>query len=238
MVDLHFHLLPGVDDGPPTLAEAVAMARAAWADGCEVVVATPHQRHPRWPNLDVEELTRLLEQVRDAVGDQPRLHLGAEIREGVGVLEDLEHGRLLGLGGGASVLIEFNRLDSSCDLEDLVHELVLLGRPPLLAHVERIPWLAADLPRLGGLAQLGAATQLTSSSLFGAFGRGAQIAAWRLLDAGLVDVLASDAHRLEWRPPGIAAARQLIDQRYGLEIGRLLTVTNPTAILAGERLVR
>lgn len=238
MIDLHFHLVPEVDDGPETVDEAVAMARAAHQDGCRVLVATPHQRHMRWPNFDHETLRAGLERVRAALGPEPAITLGAEIRDGYGLLDDLERGRLLGLGEGASLLLEVDRRLPNHDLGEVVHELVILGHPPLLAHVERIPWLAADLELIAELVSLGASTQVTAGSLLGEFGKAAEHHAWRLLDAGLVDVLASDAHRLAWRRPGLSAARARIEKRYGAEVGALLTEVNPAAILAGHRLAR
>jgi protein-tyrosine phosphatase len=238
MIDLHFHLVPEVDDGPETLEEAVAMARAAHQDGCTVVVATPHQRHMRWSNFDHDALRAGLERVRDALGPQPEITLGAEIRDGYGLLDDLERGLLLGLGEGSSLLLEVDRRLPNHDLGEVVHELVIQGYPPLLAHVERIPWLAADLELIGELVSLGASTQVTAGSLLGEFGKAAEHHAWRLLDAGLVDVLASDAHRLAWRRPGLSVARARIERRYGAEVGALLTEVNPAAILAGNRLAR
>ncbi len=238
MIDLHFHLLPEVDDGPETVDEAVAMARAAHQDGCRVLVATPHQRHMRWPNFDHEALRTGLERVREALGPEPEITLGAEIRDGYGLLDDLDRGLLLGLGEGASLLLEVDRRLPNHDLGEVIHELVIQGHPPLLAHVERIPWLAADLELIGELVSLGASTQVTAGSLLGEFGKAAEHHAWRLLDAGLVDVLASDAHRLAWRRPGLSAARARIEKRYGAEVGALLTEVNPAAILAGNRLAR
>lgn len=238
MVDCHLHLLPGVDDGPETLEEAVAMARAAARDGCSALIVTPHQRHTRWLNLDLADLAERLERLRAAVGPTPSLHLGAEVRDGEGLLADVEAGRLLGLAGGRYLLLEVDRRSEIGVLEDLVNELVLLGRIPLLAHIERIPWLARDPDRVAELVALGATTQITTTSMLGGFGRGPEVASWELLAAGLVDVLASDGHGIARRPPGLRVARTRLERSYGVEVGRLLTETNPRSILAGEPLER
>ncbi|HUP43344.1 MAG TPA: CpsB/CapC family capsule biosynthesis tyrosine phosphatase [Thermoanaerobaculia bacterium] len=234
MIDLHAHLLPGIDDGPSSLEEAVAMCRAAAEDGCAVVVATPHQRHALWWNGDAERLEELRAAVAAELGDAPRLLLGAEVRAGEGLLEALERwprSEVTTLAGSRYLLLELSRVHPDPDPGGLVHELVVAGWRPVLAHPEEIQWLADDLPAIARLVALGATLQITGASLLGAYGRRIQEQARALLDHGLAHFVASDAHDLSGRPPGLAAAAREIARRWGPEVSELLTVTNPQAVL-------
>jgi protein-tyrosine phosphatase len=234
MIDIHAHLLPGIDDGPSSLAEAAAMCRAAAEDGCTVLVATPHQRHAIWWNGDERALEALRSSVAAELGGSPRLLLGAEVRAGEGLVEALEagpRGEVTPLAGSRYLLLEFSRVHPDPDPLGLVHELVVAGWWPVLAHPEEIQWLADDLPTIGRLVALGACLQVTGASLTGGYGRRIQDRARKLLDRGLVHFLASDAHDLAERPPGLAAAAREVERRWGREVAELLTLINPQALL-------
>lgn len=234
MIDIHAHLLPGIDDGPGSLEEAVAMCRAAAADGCTALVATPHQRHGLWWNGDPERLEELRASVAAELGGAVRLLLGAEVRIGEGLVEALErwpHGGATSLAGSRYLLVEFSRSQPDPDPAGLVHELVVAGWRPVLAHPEEIEWLADDLPAIEHLVSLGATLQVTGASLTGGYGRRMLERAQTLLDRGLVHFLASDAHDLAVRPPGLAAAAREVARRWGEAVAELLTVVNPQAVL-------
>jgi protein-tyrosine phosphatase len=234
MIDLHLHLLPGIDDGPSSVDEAAAMCRAAAADGCTAVVATPHQRHGVWWNTDHAALERLRASLQAEVGPALDVHLGAEVRVGEGLLGAIEHGPGHGvttLAGSRYVLIEFSRSQPDPDPAGLVHELVVTGWRPVLAHPEEIEWLARDLAAIERLVALGAALQVTGASLLGGYGRRIEERVRLFLDAGLVHFVASDAHDLHQRPPGLAAAAREIACHWGEDVATLLTVTNPRAVL-------
>jgi protein-tyrosine phosphatase len=234
MIDIHAHLLPGIDDGPSSLREAAAMCRAAAADGCTDLVATPHQRHALWWNVDPAGLEALRGSVAAEVGGEIRLHLGAEVRIGEGLVESLDRwprGGATSLAGSRYLLLEFSRSQPEPDPASLVHELVVAGWRPILAHPEEIEWLADDVPAIERLVSLGATLQITGASVTGAYGRRMLERAHTLLDHGLVHFLASDAHDLSMRPPGLAAAAREVARRWGEEVAELLTVTNPQAVL-------
>ena len=145
MIDIHCHILPGIDDGAENLAESVAMGRMAREDGCEVIFATPHQRHPYWWNDDGDVLAALRDEVSAGLGGAPRILAGAEVRVDSEVLDDLEAGRVTPLGASRYLLVEFARSGIGPDPEDIVHEMVVAGWRPILAHPELLPWIADDL---------------------------------------------------------------------------------------------
>ena len=239
MIDLHVHLLPGVDDGPASLADAVRMCRLAAEDGCSTLVATPHQRHDRWWNGDPGELERLRARLQDALGGEPRVLLGAEVRVGEDLLDALDLGRAGGvvpLAGSRYLLLEFSRVVPDPDPAGLVHELTVAGWRPILAHVEEIRWLAGDLELIRELVARGATLQVTGSNLQGHRGGRVQSRARRLMDAGLVHFLASDGHHPESRPPGLAPERAEVARRWGEAVAELLTEINPGAVIEDREL--
>lgn len=242
MIDLHCHILPGIDDGPGTLEQAVAMCRMAAAAGCEALVATPHQRKSDWWNCDREPLAALRRQLQEAVGPTPRILGGGEIRvdprllaEILALREEDTHGPLP-LAGSRYLLLEFGPEAGLPEAADLVHELSVAGWRPVLAHPELIRWMAADPSGVAHLVSLGALAQVTAMSLTGDFGRRAQADAGRLVEMGLVHFVASDAHDLERRPPGLARAWDAIAERWGEEAAGELLVDNPRAVVAGQPL--
>ena len=239
MIDLHSHVLPGIDDGADDLATAVAMCRLAAADGCSAIVATPHQRTTHWDNSDLARLESLRRAVADEVGEEIEVHLGGEVRVDSGFLAELggaepggaaEHGPAA-LAGSRYLLLELDRHHLRIDPADLVHELVVAGWFPIFAHPEFIPALARDLDLVADLAAEGALFQLTAMSLTGDFGRAPRQVCHDLLDRGLAHFVASDAHGVDHRPPGLSRARRVLAARWGEETADRLTRDNPRAVI-------
>lgn len=239
MIDLHAHLLPGVDDGAATLAEAAELCRLAAADGTTLLVATPHRRRDEWPDLPAGELRARLAAVERAAGGSPRLALGAELRVDSDLVRDLARraaGDALTLAGSRALLLEFEPRGIGPEPEGLVVELAARGFRPVVAHPELTRCLADDPDLLARLVERGALLQVTAASVTGDAGRAARARAVELLDRGLVALVASDAHRPSWRPTGLAAARREIARRWGEPRARALTETNPAALLADRPL--
>ena len=238
MIDTHSHVLPGIDDGPATMAEAVAMCFTAAADGVEAVIATPHQRHPMWPNRDGAAIVALCEALQREVGDRPRILPGAEIRVDSELLADVDGlpaSGLLPLAGSRYLLLEFPSIGGP-DPRLLLHELLVAGWWPILAHAERVPRWVEDPESLAALAKLGALVQITGGSLLGSFGRRARVCCAWLLDRDLVHLVGSDAHDTDERPPGLTRAHEAITRGWGAAMADRLTRINPADILANRRL--
>jgi protein-tyrosine phosphatase len=239
MVDLHAHLLPGVDDGAATLEEMIRMCRLAMADGITAAIATPHQLHELWPNADRVDLEARFEALCGAAPDGLDLALGAEIRVGselLGEVDALPGGNLLPLAGSRYLLLELPSLRVGPEPRAIVHELAVAGWRPVLAHPERIRWLAEDPGTLAGLVERGALLQLTAMSVTGEFGRRAQACCSFLLDEDLVHFVASDAHGPVARPPVLSGAFRVIADGWGEARARRLTDDNPRAVLADRPL--
>jgi protein-tyrosine phosphatase len=239
MIDLHCHVIPGVDDGAEDLSESVAMCRLAARDGCTALFATPHQRHPSWWNGDRPELERRLTTLRERVGSLLEIHAGGEIRVDSDLLAEIERipgGQLFPLGRSRYLLIELDRSGLGPDPVPLVHELVVAGWRPILAHPEHFPWLMTEPELLDRLAEAGALFQFTAMSLLGRFGQRPERWSRQLIDSGLAHFVASDAHDRIRRPPGLSEACATIRAGWGDQVARALTVDNPSAVVENRPL--
>jgi protein-tyrosine phosphatase len=235
-VDLHFHLLPGVDDGPTDLAETIELARAAVADGSRIVVATPHVRPEHV--TDVLGLREVVREVRAGLSPQRvplEVVLGGELgHEMVGRLRQEELEAIAqGPPGARWLLVEMPFEGVGDDFHAATAELRDRGFGVLVAHPER----SADalLDRAAGLRRelaAGSLAQITALSLTGAHGPDAERAGYDLIRAGLVAVVASDAHGPS-RPPSLSAARRaLADRGMPSRLARTLTISGPHGLLA------
>ncbi|HXA20499.1 MAG TPA: CpsB/CapC family capsule biosynthesis tyrosine phosphatase [Thermoanaerobaculia bacterium] len=236
MIDIHFHCLPGIDDGPSTWEEAVELCRAAEAEGTETIVATPHVMRDPWINEDRAERDRLLVRLNDLLGGKPAVVPGCEMFFSSDVIELWEHGNagpLVGLNRGTALLLEFPTYSVAPQAEWILHELSVMGVQAVIAHPERNAELARNPKRLASLVAKGAMTQITAASLLGDFGRGPLAAAEDFFARGLVHIVASDAHSIAERPPRLAAARRWAEQRWGTAATLEIFATNPKAVTHG-----
>ncbi|MCB2191972.1 MAG: hypothetical protein KQI62_10435 [Deltaproteobacteria bacterium] len=236
MLDLHSHVLPGVDDGAPDLEQALDMCRLALDDGVKLMAATPHWYPARDP-LPVEELDRGVQWLRgklEAAGLPLKLVPGAEVALDPDLPRLAKEKALPTINGGPYLLLECPPSTSPRLLPDLVYNLRLAGLRPILAHAERT-WAGMDAWEwLGGLVEQGCLVQVTAASLIGKLGSSPKKTAEVLLGLGLVHLLASDAHSPSWRPPGLAQAAQVAEHLCGPGAAEVLTRQTPQAVLAGE----
>lgn len=237
MIDLHSHVLPGVDDGAADIDEALAICRMAVKDGVTDLVATPHLRHASYWNDDAHGLEATFLALRETVEHEEmglNLHLGGEIAVSDSSVEELLRpggSRLFSMAGGKWVLLEFDFQGYGPDPVETVWEVAVKGFRPIVAHPERLRWMASDFGLLAALARHGATFQLTAMSLTGEFGRIARDAAHQLADRGFVHFVSSDAHDPRLRRPGLSAARDVVAKSWGQDAARRLFVDHPRAVL-------
>ena len=230
MIDLHAHVLPGIDDGPPTLEASLALARAAVASGTRVMVATPHidERYGR-AATELDQLVANLQAEFDHAGIALQLRAGAEIAGArVADLDDSTL-RRVALGGGGWILLEtpFERAE---DIEGAMRDLQSRGLGVVLAHVERSGPLRRDPTRVRRMVEAGALVSITADSLRGRFGSTARRFAGLLLREGLVHNVASDAHDAAQRPPDLRPGLRAVG---GRALADYFTVEVPRAVLEG-----
>lgn len=232
MVDTHLHILPGIDDGPATMAEAMLLADALVADGVTIAVATPHvsDRYPNTPAEIVGALGATQTALREA-GHALRLTGGAELAlERMPALGDGELAELSIGGHDRHVLLECPRSSWPLDFELHTTRLRQLGLTPVIAHPERCAAVQADHAPLLRLVDAGALVQITASSLCGHAGRGARRCARELIDAKAAQIVASDAHGATHRPPRLTAAAAALGNE---PLAEWLTEQVPAALADG-----
>jgi len=233
VIDLHSHILPGLDDGSRSVEEARALARRAAEDGVTAIAATPHVRgdYPTRPSEMESGVLRLREDFLEQGIGVEVLHGGELDLVMLGSLDDDALRRFSLARSERYLLLEFPYTGWPSGLEETVYGLGLRGFVSVIAHPERNREVQADPGRLAEAVRMGSLVQLTAASVDGRIGRSSQKAAERLLADGLAHVLASDAHTPEIREAGLGAAAEAVgDDR----LAAYLTTEAPAAIVAGE----
>lgn len=233
LIDLHFHALPNVDDGPPSLEDALDLCAAAAADGTAVVVATPHINF-EYPDVDANTVQTVVKELRAALeqaGIAIELCTGAEVALVRAVELSDEELRRLTLGGGRTVLLELPWRTTGAGMAAAVARVAGRGFGVLLAHPERTPLLRDDHDLVRALVEGGAWCCLNAASLTDRAGRQTRNAARRLLAAGLIHAIASDAHDTVGRRPEVRSRLRAV----GLSPAQIayFTEEGPRALLDG-----
>ena len=233
MIDLHCHLLPGIDDGAPDLETALAMARIAVADGITVTACTPHIYPGLYENnaVGIRKAIATLQMMLDRQGIALRLVDGADAHVVPELVDGLKAGRIPTLAGSRYFLFEPAHHVATPRLEETAFNAMAAGFIPVLTHPERLTWIESHYAMFQRLAKAGAWMQLTAGAVTGRFGRKPQYWAEKMLDEGIVAIIATDAHRADRRPPLLAEARDAAAKRLGAAEATHLVCTRPQGIL-------
>lgn len=217
MIDIHTHILPGLDDGAQNWEDTLNMARAAVAEGISTLIATPHHANGRYDNRahDITEHVCRVNERLIAAGVPVSIRPGQEIRVHNDLLEAWYRGELLPLGDSKYVLIEMPSSRIPKEMDELIHEFHVMNLKPIIAHPERNAEIAKHPERLAELVEAGAFAQITSHSLLGGFGKQIQQFAWSLCRSGLIHVVSSDVHHIERRGFRLREAYDAIREHMG-----------------------
>lgn len=231
MIDLHCHLIPGIDDGPADVAGAVAEARAHVAAGITDVACTPHVTHSYLNTAaGIDQRVEEFRGELSAAGVPLRIHRGAEVSLARAIELGEDELVELHLGDGPFLLVEPPLSTEMPRMAQLMEGIQARGHRVLIAHPERCAGFHRDAGLLEEMVGAGALAQVTAGSLTGQFGRTVQKLARQMVDAGLIHVVASDAHDERRRGPGLAAPLQ----EAGLEaLTEWACLEVPRAILSG-----
>ena len=235
MVDLHCHILPGLDDGPDKMETSLAMAESAIADGITHVVATPHSSNEYL--FDFAAVRKLRDELQERVGDRLTLATGCDFHldpENLAALH--EDASRFCINQRDCLLVEFNEYSIPPSMDQTLHQLQLAGLRPIVTHPERNGILRMQPDRLKRWVSLGCYIQVTANALTGTFGPTAQKDALRWIDEGIVHFVASDAHNTKSRPLKLRLAYELIASRFGVEKAEALFHDNPLAAFEGREL--
>jgi protein-tyrosine phosphatase len=237
MVDIHHHLLFGLDDGSNSIDTSVAMAKLAAADGITHIVCTPHANgnYAYDPRINAEKTAELRASLADegipiTLGSGCDFHLSFD-----NVTDAKRDPARFSINGLGYLLVEVPDYGLPPGLTETFYELQLAGLTPILTHPERNPTLQKDPDRLKDWLRGGLLIQVTADSLTGHKGKQAQSMAHVLLEKRWVHFLATDAHNTTSRPPRIRDAHDLVATRYGASYAHALCLTNPLAVFLGKQ---
>lgn len=233
MIDLHCHLLPGIDDGAKDMDTALTMARMAVADGIRVLACTPHIYPGVFENdtLGIQAAIEGLQTRLDEEGIALRLVIGADAHVTPELPRRLREGTVPRLGNTRYFLLEPPHHVAPPRLDEYVFNLIAGGLVPVVTHPERLTWIGAHYDLFAGLVRQGAWMQVTAGSLTGRFGAEAKYWGERMVDEGLVHILATDAHGMRGRPPLLAEGAAAAARYVGKDEAANMVEVRPAGIL-------
>ena len=234
MIDLHCHLLPGIDDGSADMAQSIEMARVFADQGVTHVACTPHILPGVYHNSGPDIIARVRDLQRhiNEAGITLTLLSGADNHVVGDFVKGLKRGHLLPLGDSRYVLVEPPHHVAPQRLEEFFFSLMIEGYFPILTHPERLTWIEDRYDLMRTLVLRGVWMQLTAGSIYGAFGRRPRYWAERMLDEGLVHIIATDAHNLTSRRPDLARGHEAAAARIGQTEADHMVVTRPSCVLS------
>ncbi len=240
MIDLHSHILPGVDDGAKDIDMSLAMARLAVEDGTTHIACTPHFMSGVYDNT-VPATANLIAELEAAFRDNNinlALVPGGDIHIAPDIADRLANGTLPALGTSSYFLFEPPHHVLPPGIVALCKGIMDAGYMPVLTHPERLTWIEKHYDVICQLDELGVVVQLTASSVVGSFGKRALYWSERMLDEGRVDIIASDAHNIRSRPPGLSRARDLIATRFDDQVAMMMVKVNPERMLQNQPVMK
>lgn len=236
--DMHSHILWGVDDGADTLEESLALIREEFRQGTRKIVLTPHFRREKFETsrrICLDHFRRL-QDIVDLSPDFPpdlRLYLGCEFHVNQEIGEALEQDPAYRMNGGDSVLVEFSSIHTKNDIKNYVHNLVLDGWRPVIAHIERYP-ACRDLSFADELVRMGARIQVNADAVLGIDGLSTRLYVRKLLRENLVSMIGSDTHNLKDRPPRLKECAGYLIRKIGQAGTKRLMYENAAAAFSLE----
>jgi len=237
MIDIHSHILWGVDDGPATLEEALQMCKASAADGISCLVATPHAFDGVHTTHETSFLDDRVLELNEQLGGNPAVRLGCELRMNHDIVKQVCVDQTApALGDGPYVLIEFPHYVVPVGSERVFFELMTNNFKPVIAHPERNRTLMAEPQRFYAMVESGVLGQMDAGSITGKFGSQTQKAARLMLEHGLIHFIASDCHNMRNRLPGLSKATSEVASLVGIEVANSISTDNPSAVVNGQPL--
>jgi protein-tyrosine phosphatase len=235
MVDVHCHILPGLDDGAKSIEDSLAMAEDAIADGITHVVGTPHASSAH--AFEFARVRAAREELNDKLEGRLTLASGCDFHLSHENLSALRKDpRSYCINQKDYLLVEFSEFSIPPSMDQTLHEIQLMGIHPVITHPERNGILRTHPERLQGWVEKGCYGQITAGSLTGVFGPSAQERAWTWLERGLIHFVASDAHNTGRRPLKLRFAYDAVTKRRNEELARSVFLENPLAAFEGRQL--
>ena len=236
MVDIHSHILSGLDDGARTLEDSVAMLRLAADSGTTDIVATPHANTEF--TFDPDLIGLKIAELQEAAGPLPRIHRGCDFHLTLENIQDaLADPGKYAINHLSYLLVEFSDLLIPRTTQEIFDRLQRAGLTPIVTHPERNGLLHTRLDQLQSWVENGALVQVTAGSLLGGFGRTAKAIATQLMNRNLVHFIASDAHDTRHRTPVLRDAYEYVAKTWNPSLAKVLFTTAPQAVIEGEEIM-
>lgn len=235
-IDIHCHIMPGVDDGSPDIETSLAMLKMAVNDGIEQIILTPHYK-PMHHNVRPQknELYRQkLQQIAQEKGIKVQLFSGNEIYYSGETQEQLVNREICTLAGSDYVLVEFHPTDIYSNIHNAMYQIISAGYTPILAHVERYSDIVSHPKYVDELIALGCYIQVNASSVMGKYGFGIRLFTRKLLKSRKVHFVATDAHDTQRRAPLLSECREYVERKIDRAYAEEIFYNNPLAIIKGE----
>ena len=240
MIDIHAHIMPGIDDGAASMAETLVMLRTAAENGVHTIVATPHCNAENfYENYYDKYYMALFDKLvaeAEAENIPVKILPGMEVFADENILELVKQGRVITLGGSRYILIEFGMEKDLALINFITDELLAMGYVPIIAHPERYPYVQRAPHMAGKWLKSGCLLQANKGSILGAFGRHAQNAALYMLEHNMISFIASDAHGALHRTTVLSGVFDFICSNYSLEMAYMLLEDNPAKLIENREL--
>ncbi len=236
MIDIHCHILPGLDDGADDAEETLEMCRLALSEGVTAIFATPHLFQGMF-STDRSLILSVFEKTRNMLEEEGiplKLYPGSDLHLVPDLLERFAQGKGLTLNHGKYFLLELPSRVLPQNLNGMIFDLISNGYIPIITHPERNEVILRKPSILLQMLSVGALCQITAMSVTGEFGKESEWLSRALIEAGGVHFIASDAHSTGRRSPSLLPALQVAEGQVGKEQARRFVVENPEAVLAGE----
>ncbi len=233
MIDVHSHLLPGLDDGAKSWDITLEMCRLAIEDGITHIVATPHADDTY--TYDRDRVRDTIALLNEKIEGRLSFSIGCDFHLSFENIEDaIAHPERYTIAGRQYLLAELSDYGVPPYLKEGLMRLQMAGMTPVITHPERNAILQRNPKPILEWVESGCLVQITASSITGFWGAVAKQAAWWLLHHDAVHVIATDAHDDKHRPPLLSAAREALAKRFGPDMARVLVLDNPAAMVAGR----
>ncbi len=233
MVDIHCHILPGIDDGSTSWETTAQMCRMAARDGIKHIVATPHcDGHY---DYDRAQFTDMLATLSEVSGGHITFSIGCDFHlSGRNVEAAMEDPRTFALGDTQYIMVEFDHDGIRSNAQDLLLAILSRGMVPIITHPERNAFLMKNLDVVQKFIGMGCLSQVTANAFTGFWGPKSKKAVEKLLQKNAIHIVATDAHDLNLRPPILTEARRRIVELAGADTAEMLVTHNPAAVVAGQ----
>ena len=236
IIDMHCHILPGIDDGSKDWDETKEMLRIAYEEGTRLIVTTPHHHKKRGMCTPAEYKDRLLgiRKVIEEMGIKMKIVPGMEVNYDYDVLEKLQKKQLQTMGNSNYVLIEFSPSDDFSYIQQALQQVQMLGYYPILAHVERYNCLVGEVDDVAYLVDMGVYIQVNAGSIIGNSGRTIKKFIKELMEEELVHFVGTDAHSCRSRAPKIQESARYVEKKFGEEYAVEIFRNNGMKVIKNE----